>query len=401
MDLVQGVALVESLGEGVDTGRSGVSQLLIDILHDFWASLETLVTSHLDGSESFLKGFFPGSTNGHDLTDRFHLGAELRLHTSELVQIPSRDLGNDVIERRLEAGRGGLGDGVTDLRERNTQAELGSDESDRVSGGLGGEGRRPRQTRVYLNDVVGLGVGVESVLDITLTNDSQVADYCNSGLTQHVIFRIGEGLGRSNYNGFSRVNTHRIEVLHVTNGDTVVIDISDDFVLNLFPAFEGFLDENLRAGRQSFDYQLFELLIIIGKSGAEASQSKGSTDDDGVSDLVRGSLGGLKVNGGDGRSGRLVDLSQSGIEQLSVFGDLNSLGGGTQDLDSILSEDPRTVKFKTAVKTSLTPKAQQDTVRSFAFNNLLYECRCDRQEVDLRRVTDEASQRFLPDQQLP
>ena len=42
------------------------------------------------------------------------------------------------------------------------------------------------------------------------------------------------------------MNTERVEVLHITDGDTVVVAVTDDLVLDFLPALEALLYEDLR-----------------------------------------------------------------------------------------------------------------------------------------------------------
>jgi hypothetical protein len=41
------------------------------------------------------------------------------------------------------------------------------------------------------------------------------------------------------------MDAQRVEVFHVANRDAVVVTVADDFILNLFPALEGFFDQDL------------------------------------------------------------------------------------------------------------------------------------------------------------
>ena len=42
------------------------------------------------------------------------------------------------------------------------------------------------------------------------------------------------------------MDTERVEVLHITDGDTVVVAVTDDFVLDFLPSLEALLYEDLR-----------------------------------------------------------------------------------------------------------------------------------------------------------
>lgn len=72
-----------------------------------------------------------------------------------------------------------------------------------------------------------------------------------------MIFLIAQGLAGSDDDRITSMDTQRIEVLHVTNRNTVVAGISDNlfiyiyflyFLFEFLPAFRRLLDQNL--GRQ-------------------------------------------------------------------------------------------------------------------------------------------------------
>ena len=59
------------------------------------------------------------------------------------------------------------------------------------------------------------------------------------------------------------MDSERVEVLHVADGDTVVILVTDHLILNLFPALERLLHENLRRERESLGAKFLKLLVIV------------------------------------------------------------------------------------------------------------------------------------------
>ena len=97
----------------------------------------------LQRPQRLLQAFGERSTDGHDLTDGLHLGAEHAGGARQFLERPARDLGDDVVDDRLEARRrgtfGGLGDVVGDLVEGVADGEPGGDLGDREPGRLRGE----------------------------------------------------------------------------------------------------------------------------------------------------------------------------------------------------------------------------------------------------------------------
>ena len=123
-------------------------------MHEHENGLETNLreTSKLviDSTNGLLDRLLERAPDTHHLAHRLHAAAEQPADTVELLQIPARDLDDDIVQARLEACARDLRDRVPDLVERNAEAELRSDERERVAGSLGCESGRPRQTSVHL-----------------------------------------------------------------------------------------------------------------------------------------------------------------------------------------------------------------------------------------------------------
>src|SRR3546814_3399978 len=84
----------------------------------------------LQPAQRLLQRFVDVAPDRHHLADRFHRGREQRLGAFELLEREARNLGDDVIDRRLERGRGDAGDVVLDLVERIAERQLRRDRSE-------------------------------------------------------------------------------------------------------------------------------------------------------------------------------------------------------------------------------------------------------------------------------
>lgn len=72
----------------------------------------------------------------------------------------------------------------------------------------------------------------------TLALSSEVSKVSNDlqcTLAQLVVLIVAQGLGRCDHNGFTSVDTHWIEILHVANRDAIVVLVPHHFVLELLP----------------------------------------------------------------------------------------------------------------------------------------------------------------------
>src|SRR5712692_9317045 len=92
-----------------------------------------------------------------------------------------------------------------------------------------------------------------------------------------MIFDIAERLAGSDYDGLARVDTQWIHVLHVADGDTVVVDIPHHFVLYLLEVMQVLLDEHLGSKGQGTADDVFQLFDMAGNSGTLAAQCVAST----------------------------------------------------------------------------------------------------------------------------
>src|SRR6516225_7158664 len=96
----------------------------------------------LQAAQGFLQRFFEGPADRHRLADRLHLRRQRRIGVGELLERPARNFGDDVVDRRLEAGRRLAGDVVLELVKAVADGELGGDLGDREAGRFRGEGAR-------------------------------------------------------------------------------------------------------------------------------------------------------------------------------------------------------------------------------------------------------------------
>ena len=73
------------------------------------------------------------------------------------------------------------------------------------------------------------------------------------------------------------MDTERIEVLHVTNGDTVVIAVAHHLVFYLLPALQRLLYQHLWREGKGFLCQAVKLLLIIAEARTQSPKGIGST----------------------------------------------------------------------------------------------------------------------------
>ena len=179
------------------------------------------------------------------------------------------------------------------------------------------------------------------------------------------------------------MDTERVEVLHITDGDTVVVAVTYDLVLDFLPALEALLYEDLRGEGEGLATQFVKLSFVVAEATTQATESVGGTDDDGVAQLlgrtacIFGRLYGVALDCLD------ADLIELASEEVTVFGIHDSLDGRTQDLDVVLLEDATLVECYTAVERCLSTEGEENALRTLLLDDLLDEEGGDGEEVDL------------------
>ena len=67
------------------------------------------------------------------------------------------------------------------------------------------------------------------------------------------------------------MNAEWVEILHITNGDTVVVFVSDNLILYFLPALQGFLYQHLGRERKGLLGQLVQLLLIVAEARTQSA----------------------------------------------------------------------------------------------------------------------------------
>mmetsp|Transcript_53712 Transcript_53712/g.150040 ORF Transcript_53712/g.150040 Transcript_53712/m.150040 type:complete len:338 (-) Transcript_53712:1913-2926(-) len=201
----------------------------------------------VDHAQSLLDGLLERAPDGHHFSHALHAAADLRVHRREFAQVPAGNLRDDVVEARLEAGSGAPCDAVAQIHQVAAQGQLRSDVRKRVPGRLRRQRAAPRQARVDLDDAELLAVRVHCVLDVAFPHHAQMAHHLQGTLPQPEVLRIRERLRGGDDDRVSRVDAHRVEILHVAHRDAVVVRVPHHLVLELLPALQTLVHDHLRA----------------------------------------------------------------------------------------------------------------------------------------------------------
>lgn len=362
------VLVKHGLTNGQPSAVGGVLELEVEVLE-----LVTLEADkpRVDLADGLLERLLKGTADSHNLTDRLHGTADIALDVLEFGQIPSGDLGNDIIKRGLEVGGRGLGHGVGKLGQAVAQADLGCGVGQGVTGGLGGQSGRTGKTGVDLDNPVVETIRLKSVLNVALADDTQMTNDLDGGRSEHVVLLVAQRLTGRNDDGIASVDAQGVEVLHVANRNAVVIRITNDLIFDLLPALQGLLNQNLGRECKRSGSHVSQLLLVVGETGSKTTERIRSADDNGIPNLL-GSIESL-IDGVDGD--RLgdgdVNLLKGLCEEISVFAELQRPDAGAKNLDAVLLEQAELLHLHTEVEGGLAAEGEEDTIGLLPLDHVL------------------------------
>ena len=377
-------AEADQLGDGVDAVVGAVDDVFQQLLlrHAVKFGHVAVADADLQRADGLEQALLDGAADAHDLAGGLHLGGQLVRGVGELVKREARHLGDDIVDGRLEGGRGV---GQLDLVEVHADGNLGGDAGDRVARRLRCEGRGARHAWVDLNEVVVEGLGVKRKLDVAAALDLQRADDLERAVAEHVVFVVGQGLRGGDDDRVTGVDADRVDVLHRADGDGGVVGVAHNLELDLLVALDALLDQHLMHRREgkAVLHQIAQLLFVVGEAAACAAERKGGTQDDRVADLVGGRDALFDrvrdAGGGDRLAQRLAEL----LEALTVLGAVDAFKLGAQQLDLALAENALLRELHGQVQTGLAADAGNDGVGTLVAKDLRHIFERQRLHVDL------------------
>ena len=137
---------------GNHVARKNVS-VAIDFLADApgFAVAAEAAAANLQRAEAFLQAFLERAPDGHGFADAFHLRGERGVGLRKFLEGKARNLGDDVINARLEARGGVFADIVLEFVQQVADGEFGGDLRDGKAGGLGRERGAAADAGVHLD----------------------------------------------------------------------------------------------------------------------------------------------------------------------------------------------------------------------------------------------------------
>ena len=202
-----------------------------------------------------------------------------------------------------------------------------------------------------------------------------MANNADGKLPQPMVIAVSESLTRRYHNAFARMDTKRVKVLHVADGDAIVRFVSHDLVFHFLPTIEVFFHEDLwRIGQGPLD-PFLQRPFVRAHARAQSSQRKRNSYHYRITDfgcrffglLQRGrSLGTRHIN---------ADFAEPSHEQSPVLRVTNRLNRRTEHTDTVSLQETTIGDFQSTIQRCLAAESHQNPIRLFFLYNSLHKVR--------------------------
>ena len=384
-NLLTGHAQTERISQIPDPISAWHHQLLPDFFHGLRFAQINLaikaVHAHFQATQRLLHRFLEGTTNSHHLTHRLHLGGQTGIGLWEFFEGKAWNFGDHVIDGWLERRRShATGNIVLQLIEGIADRQLGSDLGNRKTGRFRSQRRGARDPWIHLNDDHTTINRIDTKLNVrTAGLDPDLTQYRQRGVTHQLVFPIGQSLGGSDGDGVTGVNTHGIEVFDRADNNAVVVLITHNLHLILFPTDQGFVDQQLIGGGEikATGTNLFKLFLVVSDTATSTAHGKRGADNTWEANFVENLVSIFHVTGDTGSWAFEADVFHCLIEFAAIFRLVDSLCVGTDHFHAVLGQHTVLFQRQRTVQCGLTAHGWQDGIRTLFGDNFFHRLPAD------------------------
>ena len=375
VDLIQGDAPLDGLVHHKNPLVVAVVEQPMDFLIGVGSQLGhgEGVQLQLNGADRLHHGLLEIDADGHHLAGGLHLGAQGALAVDKFIKGPFGEFDHQIVDSGFKAGVGGAGHRIENLVQGVADGNFGGNLGDGIASGFGSQSRGTGNPGVYLDDRILKGGGVQGKLAVASAFHPQGPHNVEGGGAEHLKLFVREGHRRGHNDGIAGVDAHRVHILHGADGDAVALAIPDDLKLDLLPAGDALLHQNLGDGGkpQAVLGDLVELLHGVGDAAAGAAHGECRPDDDRQADLPNEVDAVLEVFHHFGGDAGLADLLHGVFEHLAVLRLVDGLPVGAQQLDVVGGQEALLIQLHGEGQTGLSAQGGKEAVRLFDLDDPL------------------------------
>src|SRR5207253_6837268 len=195
--------------------------------------------------------------------------------------------------------------------------------------------------------------------------------YRQGGITQDLVFLVGQGLSWRNSDRVTGVHAHRVKVFDRADDDAVVLLIADNLHFVFFPTDQRFVDQQLFGRRQvqTTGADFFELFAVVSDTAAGAAHGEGRTDNAWEAELIENRVGLFHAVGDAGTRTGQADGFHRLVETRTVFSLVDGVSVGADHLYAEFLQNAFTLQVQGAVQSGLAAHGRQQRVRALFFDD--------------------------------
>ena len=181
------------------------------------------------------------------------------------------------------------------------------------------------------------------------------------------------------------MDADRVKVFHRTDGDDVVLGVTDNLELDFLPARDTLFDQDLGDGGQAetVGRDVDQLFLIVGDTAAGAAQRKGRTDDNGIMDRFCKFNRVFDRRNDLRRDNRLMDSFHRILKALAVLRLVDRFGICTEQLNAVALEEAAFCQLHRKGQTGLAAEGGQKGVGLFDLDDPLADVKGQRLDINL------------------
>ena len=322
----------------------------------------------------------------HYFTGSLHLCGQRPFCRNKFVKRQPGQLHHTIIQCGLKAGTGFAGNGILNLIQRIAQGNLRRHPGNGIPCGLAGQCGRTADTGIDFDYAVFKAGGMECKLYITSAGNLQFADNIQGRTAQHLVLLIPQCLGRRHYNTVSGMYTHRVNILHIADCDTVACTIPHHLIFNFFPAGNTPLHQYLAHSGQAQPVcqNFLQFYLVVRDTAAAASQRISRAQYHRIAGTACKRNAVLHRFHHFGSRTGFTDFFHGVFKLLPVFRLLNGGCRSAQQGYMVRRKKSRFLQLHPQIQPGLSAQCGQNTVRLLFLNQLLQHF--DRQRFDIYTV---------------
>ncbi len=169
------------------------------------------------------------------------------------------------------------------------------------------------------------------------------------------------------------MHTHRIDIFHITYGDTVAGAVPHHLILDFLPSRNAAFHQNLShpGETQAICQNLLQLDLVMGDTAAGATQRIGRAQHHRISDLMRKRHAVLDILHHQRRRAGFPDLLHRLLEFQTVLRLADRLRRGAQQRDAMRRQKARFIQLHAQIQAGLSAHVRQQAVRFLLADDLL------------------------------